>query len=197
MSPVDLRNAAISTSPHFADLTEAETPAAAAPLLAKARGVFGFVPNLAVVMAEEPAALESYSHSLQAFGETSLNAIEQQIVLMAVSRADKADYSLAIHAALASLLGATPNIVKAVATGGPLYEPRLAALRRFTEMLAIGRGRISDAELEAFFAAGYDRTAVVAVAFGVAVKSFANMLAHVAQTPVDAAFASTLADLRS
>jgi alkylhydroperoxidase family enzyme len=197
MYPADLRSAAISASPHFADLTEAEVPAAAGPLLAKARGVYGFVPNLAVVMAEEPAALESYSLSLQAFGQTSLNPIEQQIVLMTVSRADRADYSLAIHAALAALLGATPNIVKAVATGAPLHEPRLAALRRFTEMLAIGRGRISDTELEAFFAAGYDRTAVVAVAFGIAVKGFANMLAHVAQTPVDAAFASTLADLRS
>jgi len=33
-------------------------------MLAQAREVFGFVPNLAVVMAAEPAALESYFHSL-------------------------------------------------------------------------------------------------------------------------------------
>ena len=73
MSPLGPQPASIAASPHFADLTEATAPSAAKPLLAKAREVFGFVPNLAVIMAAEPAALESYFHSLQAFGETSLS----------------------------------------------------------------------------------------------------------------------------
>jgi AhpD family alkylhydroperoxidase len=197
MSSRDPQHTSIAASPHFADLTEATVPATAKPLLAKAREVFGFVPNLAVVMAAEPAALESYFHSLQAFGETSLSPIEQQIVLMAVSRANKADYSLAIHAALAANLGAAADIVKAVGTGAAVRDPKLAALRRFTEMLTVGRGQVSDAELGAFLASGYDRTAVVAVAFGVAVKTFANALAHLADSPVDAPFAPALADLQA
>lgn len=197
MSPLGPQPASIAAAPHFADLTEATAPAAAKPLLAKAREVFGFVPNLAVIMAAEPAALESYFHSLQAFGETSLNPIEQQIVLMAVSRANRADYSLAIHAALASKLGAAPDIVRAVGTGASVRDPKLAALRRFTEMLTIGHGQVSNAEVEAFLSAGYDRIAIVAVAFGVAVKTFANALAHLALTPVDAPFAPALADLQN
>jgi AhpD family alkylhydroperoxidase len=189
--------ASIAAAPHFADLTEATAPAAARPLLAKAREVFGFVPNLAVIMAAEPAALESYFHSLHAFGDTSLNPIEQQIVLMAVSRANKADYSLAIHAALAAKLGTAPDIVRAVGSGESVRDPKLAALRRFTEMLTIGRGQVSNAEVEAFLSAGYDRISIVAVAFGVAVKTFANALAHLALTPVDAPFAPALADLQA
>ena len=41
----------------FDGLTEKTAPAAAQPLLAQAREVFGFVPNLAVAMAAVPAAL--------------------------------------------------------------------------------------------------------------------------------------------
>jgi AhpD family alkylhydroperoxidase len=186
----------IAASPLFSDITEATAPAAAQPLLANARGVFGFVPNLAVVMAAQPATLESYFHSLEAFGKTSLSAIEQQIVLMAVSRANQAGYSLAIHAALATKLGAAPEIVKAVGTGRTVSDPKLAALRRFTEILTVTRGQVADVETDVFLAAGYDRTAVVAVAFGLAVKTFANALALLAQTPVDPQFAPALAGLQ-
>lgn len=180
----------------FDDLSEETAPAAARPLLAKAREVFGFVPNLAITMAAVPAALEGYFHVLQAFGETPLSPIEQQIVLMAVSRANQADYSLAIHAALAAKLGAGADIVRGVGTGGAVADPKLAALRRFSEMLTVSRGQVAASEVESFIAAGYDRAAVVAVAFGVAVKTFANTLAHLAGTPVDAAFAPALAKLR-
>jgi AhpD family alkylhydroperoxidase len=195
MSPLDDHAANAAANP-FAQSTEATAPAAAQPLLAQARAMFGFVPNLAVVMAAEPATLESYFHALQAFGQTSLSPIEQQIVLMSVSRANRADYSLAIHAALAAKRGAATDVVKAVGTGAPVSDPRLAALRRFTEILTIGRGEIASAELVAFLAAGYDRKAVVAVAFGIAAKTFANALAHLARTPVDEPFEPALADLR-
>jgi AhpD family alkylhydroperoxidase len=186
-----------AASNSFAGLNEHNAPPAAQPLLAKAREIFGFVPNLAVAMAPVPAALEAYFHALQAFSETPLTPVEQQIVLMSVSRANQADYSLAVHAALALKVGAEPGVVQAVGTGRSIPDVRLAALRRFTEALTVGRGLVPPAEVDSFLAGGYDRTAIVAVAFGVAVKTFANALAHLAQTPVDAAFAPALANLRS
>ena len=181
----------------FAGLSEHTTSPAGRTLLEKARETFGFVPNLAIAMAAVPAALETYLHALQAFGETPLNPIEQQVVLMSVSRANQANYSLAVHAALALKLGADPDIVRGVGTGRSLTDSRLAALRRFTEALTVGRGQVPAAEVDSFLAAGYDRAAIVAVAFGVAVKTFANALAHLAKTPVDAAFAPALATLQA
>jgi AhpD family alkylhydroperoxidase len=181
----------------FAGLNEHTAPAAARPLLAKAREIFGFVPNLAVTMAAVPAALETYFHALQAFGDTPLTAVEQQIVLMSVSRANQADYSLAVHTALALKVGGEPGVVRAIGTGRSVPDARLAALRRFTEALTVGRGQVAAAEVDSFIAAGYDRAAIVAVAFGVAIKTFANALAHLAHTPVDDAFAPALAGLRS
>ena len=181
----------------FDGLTEASTSAAGRALLAKTRELFGFAPNLAVAMSADPAALEGYLQVLQAFGGTSLDPIEQQIVLMAVSRANQADYSVAVHATLATKLGAAAALVKAAGTGATIEDPKYAALRRFAEALTVGRGRVSDAEIEEFLAAGYEREAVVAVAFGVAVKSFGNAIAHLARTPVDDAFAPALSRLRS
>ena len=195
MSPLS-HSVSVAASAPFSDLTEAAVPAAAKPLLAQVRAIFGFVPNLAVVMALEPAAVDAYFHALDAFGKTSLSPIEQQIVLMAVSRANRADYSLAIHAALAAKLGAGADLVTAVGTGGRVADPRMSALRRFTEILAIGRGEVAAADVETFLAAGYDRAAIVAVVFGVAVKTFANALALLAGTPVDETFAPALANLK-
>ena len=180
----------------FCGLTEASTSAASRTLLAKTRELFGFVPNLAVAMSADAAALEGYLQVLQAFGGTSLDPIEQQVVLMAVSRANQADYSVAVHATLAAKLGAAAALVRAAGAGATIEDPRYAALRHFAEALTVGRGRISDAEIEAFLAAGYGREAVVAVAFGVAVKTFANAVAHLARTPVDDAFAPALARVR-
>ena len=181
----------------FDGLTEASTSAAGRALLVKTRELFGFAPNLAVAMSADPAALEGYLQVLQAFGSTSLDPIEQQIVLMAVSRANQADYSVAVHATLATKLGAAAGLVKAAGTGATIEDPRYGALRRFAEALTVGRGQVSDAEIEEFLAAGYKREAVVAVAFGVAVKTFANAIAHLAHTPVDDAFAPALSRLRA
>jgi AhpD family alkylhydroperoxidase len=181
----------------FAGLTIQSAPAAAQPTLARARAIFGFVPNLAVTMAAVPAALETYFQSLQAFADTPLSPIEQQVVLMAASRVNGADYSLAIHAAFAAKLGTDPTIVRAVATGGIVEDQRLSALRRFAETLTLSRGRVTDEDVETFLAAGFDPEAMVAVAFGMAIKTFANSLAVLAHTPVDAAFTSTLEGLGS
>ena len=180
----------------FHGLTQDTVPPAARPFLEKAHEAFGFVPNLAVAMATVPPALEAYLHMLHRFGQTPLNAIEQQVVLMAVSRANGADYSLAVHAAMAANLGANAHVIKGVGTGGPVGDPKLSSLRQFTEALTLGRGRVSEDELDRFLAAGYDRAAVVSVAFGVAVKTFANTMAHLAESPVDEAFAPALASLR-
>jgi AhpD family alkylhydroperoxidase len=180
----------------FGGLTQATAPAAAQPLLAKTNELFGFTPNLAVAMSADPAALEGYLHALLAFGHTTLNPIEQQIVLMAVSRANEAEYSVAVHATLAAKLGAASDVIQAVATGRPVAEPRFAALQRFAEVLTVGRGQVTDYEIERFLAVGYDRAAIIAVAFGVAIKSFANGVAHLTLPRIDAGFAPALAGLR-
>jgi alkylhydroperoxidase family enzyme len=47
---------------------------------------------------------------------------------------------------------------------------------------------LSPAEIDAFLAAGFDRAALVAVAMGVALKSFANSVALIAGPAIDEGF---------
>src|SRR5260221_14372122 len=101
----------------FDGLTEASTSAAGRALLAKTRELFGFAPNLAVAMSADPAALEGYLQVLQAFGGTSLDPIEQQIVLMAVGRPHQADYSVGGPPPPAAELAAACPLVQAARHG--------------------------------------------------------------------------------
>ena len=175
----------------FADLTIDTAPAASVPLLAKTAEIFGFTPNLAVKMAADPAAPEGYLAALHAFGHsTALSPVEQQLVLIAASAANEARYSVAVHATVAGLLGAEETVVKAAAAGTPIAEPRLAALQALTTAVTVNRGNLSDGAIGHAVNAGLTRADIVAVAFGVAVKAFANAVALIARPDVDGAFAA-------
>jgi len=176
----------------FAGLTAATAPAAAQSALAGTQSLFGFVPNLAVAMSAEPKALEAYLHLLTSFGQTSLSPVEQQLVLLVASQANAANYGVAVHATVAQSLGVEAAILAAAKAGQPIPDPKLAALQRFTQALTVGRGQVSDADLQALLAAGYDRQALVAITLGVTAKTFANGIAHLAQPTVDAGFAPAL-----
>jgi AhpD family alkylhydroperoxidase len=178
----------------FADLTEATAPAASLPLLAKTAEIFGFIPNLAVKMGADPASLDGYLSALHAFTQTTaLTPIEQQIVLIAASRANDAGYSVAVHATVAGQLGADPALIKAAASGGAIADARIAALRDLTVAITVGRGQLSDGAIDAATKAGLARAEIVAIAFGVAVKAFANTIALIARPDLDPAFAAALA----
>ena len=51
------------------------------------------------------------------------------------------------------------------------------------------RGWVDEADVRAFVDAGFDASQVLEVLVGVSLKTLSNYANHVAQTPVDAAFA--------
>ena len=172
----------------FGNLTEQSSPEAAAPSFAAMRELFGFVPNLALALAVEPAVLGSYVSMLGALGSTTLSPVAQQVALVAASSANAAAYGIAIHSTLAAKLGAPEHIVKALREGEPLADPQLEAVRRFASAIASNRTQVSDSDIHALTAAGFDRRAAVAIAFAVASKTLANAVAHLAQPDIDEAF---------
>jgi len=50
------------------------------------------------------------------------------------------------------------------------------------------RGSVNDADLDAFFGAGYTKANVLDVILGNGLKLLANYTDHIANTPLDAAF---------
>lgn len=177
----------------FGVLGEASAPPAAKELLDGLRGVFGFVPNLGYALAAEPSALGAYMTMLQSLGATSLDPIAQQVAMVAASRANGADYGIAVHATLAGKLGAPADIVEALHRGGPLRDPKLEAVRRFASAIASKRTQVSDSDVNALKAAGYDARVAVAITLAAAAKTLVNTIAHLARPEIDAGFRPVVA----
>jgi AhpD family alkylhydroperoxidase len=172
----------------FGPLTEASAPAAARPALDTMRDAFGFVPTLGYALASEPATLDAYLYMLQSLGSSSLDPVAQQVAMVAVSRANAADYGIAVHSTLAGKFGASPEVVTALRSGTPLKDGKLEAVRQFATAIVTSRTQVSDRDILAFKAAGYDKAAMLAVALAASAKTLVNTAAHLARPEIDVAF---------
>lgn len=174
----------------FGDV-KASAPAEAKELLNGLAGVFGFIPNLGYAIASEPSVLSAYITILQSLGGTTLDPVAQQVALTSASRANAADYGVAVHATLAAKIGAPADVVEALRKGGPLADPKLEAVRRFADAIASKRTQVSDSDVNALKAAGYDHRAAVAIALAAAGKTLVNTVAHLSKVEIDAGFQAT------
>jgi pimeloyl-ACP methyl ester carboxylesterase/alkylhydroperoxidase family enzyme len=172
----------------FGKLNDASVPAAAQELVAGTSHLFGFIPNLAYAFAAEPAVLDVYIKMLQALGETNLDPIAQQVALAAASRANAADYGVAVHATLATKLGASAEVVERIRNGGSFTDPKLEAVRHFATAIASKQTQVSDSDVKTLTAAGYDRRAAVAIALAAGAKTLANTVTHLSRPALDAGF---------
>ena len=62
-------------------------------------------------------------------------------------------------------------------------------LRAFTQRLIHARGKTAPADLDRFFAAGYDAPQALEVVLGLAIKTMSNFTNSIASTPLDKAVA--------
>jgi uncharacterized peroxidase-related enzyme len=150
---------------------------------------YGFIPNLAGVMATAPALMKGYFQINQLFEQTSLTAPERQVVLLAASFTNACDYCMGAHTALAEMAGVPQDSIDALREGRPLPDERLEALRRFTQSVVDKRGHMPEADLQAFYEAGFTAQNVLEVVLGVGMKTLSNYTNHIAGTPLDSAFA--------
>ncbi len=160
-------------------------PEASKPTLEAAKKAFGAVPNLHAVLAEAPTALEAYGAIWNAFGQTSLSPVEQQVVYLTSSYENECHYCMAGHSVLARMAGMESETIEALREGTPLPDPKLDALRSFTREVVTSRGRVSEESVNAFLAAGYTLQHILEVILGITVKVLSNYTNHIANTPLD------------
>ncbi|MGF1624018.1 MAG: carboxymuconolactone decarboxylase family protein [Alphaproteobacteria bacterium] len=168
----------------------AETAAGTAKdFLSGAQKFYGFVPNLLGTMAEAPALLKAYVTLSRIFEESSFNATERQVVLLTVSYENGCEYCIAAHSVISDMQGVPSAVVMAIREGRLIPDKQLEALRRFTAAVVSSRGWPTEEEVNAFVAAGYGKQQVLEVVLGVGIKTLSNYTNHIAETPLDAAFA--------
>lgn len=172
----------------FTRHTVETAPAAALPVLKGAQSGLGFVPNLYATMAEAPSLLNAYSQLGDLLNKSSSSPTELQVVLMTNNRLNGCDYCMAAHTTISQGSGVPTDVIESLRSGTVIADTKLEALRTFAQVVNETRGWPTQADLDAFFAAGYGQQQVLEVVLGTAFKVLSNYTNHVASTPLDAAF---------
>ena len=161
-------------------------PAVSAEILNGVQKAWGFVPNLHRVLAESPAALEAYSTLWGIAEKTGFTPQERNIAYLAIIYENECTYCMAGHTNLSKMAKVEDSAIAAVRDGRPIADAKLEALRQFAAKITRQRGFVSDADVSAFKAAGYDNRAVLDLLVLAATKLISNYTNHLAQTPNDA-----------
>ncbi|MGH1340126.1 MAG: carboxymuconolactone decarboxylase family protein [Nannocystales bacterium] len=189
--------APLSTQRGFPMHTAATAPEATDAAIQFGVSNFGFVSNLTAVMAESPALLNSYyilQRNLQSVG--SLTPPEDNIVQMSIAMENECQYCVAGHTLAGKVFfKSADEELEAIRAEAKLPEPKFNALRDFGLQVYESKGRVTDAQLETFLAAGYTRQQALDVVANVAAKVMSNYANQLAQTPLDEQIKPLAADL--
>lgn len=170
--------------------TVESAPEGSRPVLEGIQKSMGSVPNLFGVFAGSPATLKAYLSLAELQDkETAFDETERQLLFLTVSTTNDCDYCVAAHTTIASMKGVPGEVAEAIRNGTQLPDARLEALRTFARTVVEKRGWVEKEALDAFLQAGYESRHVLEVILAVAFKTISNFTNHVAETPLDAAFA--------
>jgi uncharacterized peroxidase-related enzyme len=161
-------------------------PAASADTLESVQKAWGFVPNLHRVLAESPSTLEAYGTLWGIAEKTGFTPQERNIAYLAIIYENECTYCMAGHTNLSRMAKVDSDAIAAVREGRPIKDPKLETLREFAAKITRLRGFVSEADVSAFKAAGYDNRAVLDLLVLAATKLISNYTNHFAQTPNDA-----------
>ncbi len=164
-------------------------PEESKPLLEDSLKFFGMIPNIHGVMAEAPGVLEGYKTMVGLFQNSSLDAEELTVVWQTINVEHGCHYCVPAHTAIAHMMKVDPALSDALRNRQPMPTDKLQALHEMTLSIIRNRGKVDDAELEKFFAAGYGKRQLMEIILGVSHKVMSNYINHIAETPLDEAFA--------
>ncbi|MDY8135655.1 carboxymuconolactone decarboxylase family protein [Aquimarina sp. 2201CG5-10] len=158
------------------------------PLLEDSVKSFGMLPNLHGVLAESPVLLEAYKSLHDLFQKTSFNAEELTVVWQTINVEHECHYCVPAHTAIANMMKVDPVLTEALRNKAAMPNDKLQVLHDTTLSIVRNRGKISEAELEAFYSAGYGQQQVLEIILGLSQKVISNYTNHIAKTPVDEPF---------
>jgi uncharacterized peroxidase-related enzyme len=153
-------------------------------LLDDVAATFGSTPNLFRTVANSDAALTAMLETFTALRRGTLGpALAEQIAIV-VSEVNGCSYCLSAHTAIGRLHKIAADELEANRHARS-RDPKTQAALRFAEAVATTRGRISDSEYDELERAGWTDGEIVEILAHVALTTFTNIVAVVAQTDVD------------
>lgn len=167
-------------------------PLASQPLLEGVRKQLGVLPNMFRLLALSPVALEGSLALSAALGKGTIAAPTRERIALAVSEINGCSYCLSAHAYVGKNLAKLDDSEIAANRAGTSNEPQAAAAVRFAAMVTRERGHVSEDEIRAMKASGYDDAQLLEVVLNVALHTFTNYVNVLAETEIDFPVAPTL-----
>lgn len=147
----------------------------------------GFIPNLIGVLANAPTALETYRTVGAINGRNSLTPEEREVVQITAAVVNGCGFCVAGHTKISlKLLKMPEEVVNAIrATARIDSNFKLDTLARFTLAVILQKAKLTDAQLNEFFAAGYNQQNAIDVILGVSLATLCNYVNNIAETPIN------------
>jgi uncharacterized peroxidase-related enzyme len=160
-------------------------PATARPLLEAVKKQIGSVPNLFRVVANSPAALEGYLGLNGALAKGSLDSKTRERIAIAVAEINGCGYCLSAHTYIGKTVAKLDDAEITANRSGASNDLKADAGVRFAVKVLNARGHVSDADIVAVKAAGFDDAQVVEIVLHVALNTLTNYVNEVAKTAID------------
>ena len=161
------------------------TPAATRPLLEAVNRQLGVVPNLMKMLGNSPAALGGYLSLSGALAKGTIGAKTGERIALAVAEINGCGYCLAAHSYLGKNVAKLDDAEIAANRNGKSNDPKADAAVRFAASVALERGHVADAAVQAVKDAGYSDAEVMEIVVHVALNTLTNYVNEVAQTEID------------
>jgi len=162
----------------------ASAPEAAKPLLEAVQKKFGRVPNFFGLMANSAGVLKGYLDIQANLAATSLPLKLRELIAIYVAAWNECDYCFASHTALANKLQYT-NEELARMLRGDLDDPKFGAAIAFVRRLLETHGGVSEDDIAAVRAGGYDDAGIAELIAAAAAQFYCNFLNRAMGTDVD------------
>lgn len=153
-------------------------------LLDQVRTSMGFVPTLMRVLAHSPAALTGYLSLRDALTLGALPIRLREQIAIAVAATNDCNACLVSHIRYGRSAGLVGEEIEK-AQHATSVDPASAAALGFARMLLERHGHVSNAEIAAVRAAGFDDGAIVEIAAAAALNTFANLVNNLAHDSPD------------
>lgn len=163
-------------------------PADSKPLLENLVKGFGMIPNFHGVLAEAPGMLEGYQLLHKLFQDSSFNKDELTVVWQTINVEHECHYCVPAHTGIAHMMKVDPALTEALRNRTAMPTEKLQVLHDTTLLIVRNRGRLSDAEIAAFYEAGYGQRQLLEIVLGLSQKVMSNYVNHLAKIPVDKSF---------
>ncbi len=165
--------------------TISDAPAASQPLLEAVKKQLGSAPNVFRLIANSPAALEGYLALSDALNKGVLPAQTRERIALAVAEINGCNYCLSAHTYLGKHLAKLDDAEITANRSGASNDLKADAAVRFAAKLVRERGHVSEDDLRAVKAAGYDDAQVIEIVFHVGLNTWTNYLNEASKTDID------------